>query len=139
MAADLISAGIPTFIDGRGDLFGGEFIREYAEAIHLTGGEPNLLANMLEQERASQQAARPPAGLVPGLCRRQGDNLRARALVLSGLCGEVEEAIAALDPSGHAGADDDSGLREARLDRRLPWRIDRMNQRCRLLRTDGIL
>jgi hypothetical protein len=45
----LIGAGIPTFIDGRGELFGGEFIRKYAEAIHLTGAEPNLLANMLER------------------------------------------------------------------------------------------
>jgi hypothetical protein len=45
----LISVGIPTFIDGRGELFGGEFIRKYAEAIHLTGGDPNLLGSMLER------------------------------------------------------------------------------------------
>ena len=43
----LISARIPTFIDGRGELFGGEFIKKYVEAIHLTGDEPNLLEIML--------------------------------------------------------------------------------------------
>ena len=43
----LISAGIPTFIDGRSELFGGEFIRKYVQAIHLTGDEPNLLESML--------------------------------------------------------------------------------------------
>jgi hypothetical protein len=45
----LISAGIPTFIDGRGELFGGEFIKKYVEATHLTGGEPNLLETTLER------------------------------------------------------------------------------------------
>jgi hypothetical protein len=35
----LIGAGIPTFIDGRGELFGGEFIRRYAEAMSLRGEE----------------------------------------------------------------------------------------------------
>jgi len=45
----LISAGIPTFIDGRGELFGGEFIRKYVQATHLTGDEPNLLEKTLER------------------------------------------------------------------------------------------
>ena len=45
----LISVGIPTFIDGRGELFGGEFIKKYVEATHLAGGEPNLLENTLER------------------------------------------------------------------------------------------
>jgi hypothetical protein len=45
----LISAGIPTFIDGRAELFGSGFIRKYVEAIHLTGDEPRLLENMLER------------------------------------------------------------------------------------------
>jgi hypothetical protein len=45
----LINAGIPTFIDGRGELFGGEFIKKYAEATHLTGDEPNQLENTLER------------------------------------------------------------------------------------------
>ena len=86
----LISAGIPTFIDGRGELFGGEFIKKYVDAIHLRGEEPEpageharALGHSLDaaaQGAAGQQAARPPAGLAPGLCRRQGDDLRARAL-----------------------------------------------------------
>ena len=33
----LISAGIPTFIDGRGELFGGEFIKDYVDAANLRG------------------------------------------------------------------------------------------------------
>ncbi len=36
----LIGAGIPTFIDGRGELYGGDFIKQYAEAINLRGEEP---------------------------------------------------------------------------------------------------
>ena len=45
----LISAGIPTFIDGRAELYGGEFIRKYVETIHLTGDAPNLLEATLER------------------------------------------------------------------------------------------
>ena len=33
----LIRAGVPTFIDGRGELYGGEFIKRYAEAVNLRG------------------------------------------------------------------------------------------------------
>jgi hypothetical protein len=36
----LLHAGIPTFIDGRAELFGGDFIKRYAEAINLRGDEP---------------------------------------------------------------------------------------------------
>jgi len=36
----LISAGVPTFIDGRGELYGGEFIKGYVEAVNLLGEEP---------------------------------------------------------------------------------------------------
>jgi hypothetical protein len=36
----LIGAGIPTFIDGRGELYGGDFIKRYADAINLRDGEP---------------------------------------------------------------------------------------------------
>jgi hypothetical protein len=36
----LIGAGVPTFIDGRGELYGGEFIKRYAEAVNLRGEEP---------------------------------------------------------------------------------------------------
>jgi hypothetical protein len=36
----LISAGIPTFIDGRGELYGGEFIKRYVHAVSLRDEEP---------------------------------------------------------------------------------------------------
>jgi hypothetical protein len=36
----LISSGIPTFIDGRGELYGGDFIKLYADAVNLRGDEP---------------------------------------------------------------------------------------------------
>ncbi|MFI5000870.1 MAG: hypothetical protein ACHQK9_13405 [Reyranellales bacterium] len=36
----LIRAGIPTFIDGRGELYGGDFIKRYSEAVNLRGEEP---------------------------------------------------------------------------------------------------
>ena len=36
----LIRAGIPTFIDGRGELYGGDFIKRYADAVNLRGEEP---------------------------------------------------------------------------------------------------
>ena len=35
----LIQAGIPTFIDGRGELYGGDFIKHYVEALGLRGDE----------------------------------------------------------------------------------------------------
>jgi hypothetical protein len=36
----LIREGIPTFIDGRGELFGGEFIKTFAESVALIGKQP---------------------------------------------------------------------------------------------------
>ena len=36
----LISAGVPTFIDGRGELYGGDFIKRYVQAVSLHGEEP---------------------------------------------------------------------------------------------------
>lgn len=36
----LIAAGIPTFIDGRGELYGGDFIRQYTDAVRLQGDKP---------------------------------------------------------------------------------------------------
>lgn len=36
----LIGAGIPTFIDGRGELYGGEFIKRYVHAVNLRDEEP---------------------------------------------------------------------------------------------------
>ena len=67
----LISAGIPTFIDGRAELFGAEFIKEYVEAIHLGGDTPGLLERtlsrwdirwtlMLKEEPANKLLARLP-------------------------------------------------------------------------------
>jgi hypothetical protein len=44
----LISLGIPTFIDGRGELFGGEFIKKYVDAVHLRGEDPEVLQKTLE-------------------------------------------------------------------------------------------
>lgn len=45
----LIHAGVPTFIDGRGELYGQDFIRRYADTISLRGGEP--LEQLLERNR----------------------------------------------------------------------------------------
>jgi hypothetical protein len=33
----LLGAGVPTFIDGRGELYGGEFIRKFSDAVNLRG------------------------------------------------------------------------------------------------------
>ena len=43
----LIRAGVPTFIDGRGELYGGDFIRRYAEVVNLRGEES--LEQLLER------------------------------------------------------------------------------------------
>lgn len=43
----LIHAGIPTFIDGRGELYGGAFIKRYVEAISLSG--ETSLEQMLDE------------------------------------------------------------------------------------------
>src|SRR6185312_11169969 len=45
----LISLGIPTFIDGRGELFGGEFIKKYADTVHLRGSDPEMLQKTLDK------------------------------------------------------------------------------------------
>jgi hypothetical protein len=45
----LIHAGVPTFIDGRGELFGGDFIRRAADLVALRGDEP--LEDLLERHR----------------------------------------------------------------------------------------
>jgi hypothetical protein len=45
----LISLGIPTFIDGRGELFGGEFIKKYVDTVHLRGDDPEVLQKTLEK------------------------------------------------------------------------------------------
>lgn len=43
----LIRAGVPTFIDGRGELYGGDFIKRYADAVKLRGEE--RLEQMLDR------------------------------------------------------------------------------------------
>jgi hypothetical protein len=43
----LISVGVPTFIDGRGELYGGEFIKRHVEALALRGEE--TLESQLER------------------------------------------------------------------------------------------
>ena len=35
----LISQGVPTYIDGRGELFGGAFVAQYARSVNLSGDE----------------------------------------------------------------------------------------------------
>ncbi len=45
----LIHAGVPTFIDGRGELYGGDFIKRSAETINLRGGE--ALEQLLDRHR----------------------------------------------------------------------------------------
>lgn len=45
----LIHAGVPTYIDGRGELYGGDFIKKYVHTIGLLQGEP--LEQLLEQNR----------------------------------------------------------------------------------------
>jgi hypothetical protein len=43
----LIRAGVPTFIDGRGELYGGAFIKNFADVVNLRGEEE--LARLLER------------------------------------------------------------------------------------------
>jgi len=43
----LIRAGVPTFIDGRGELYGGAFIKSYADVVNLRGEEQ--LERLLER------------------------------------------------------------------------------------------
>jgi hypothetical protein len=45
----LIHAGVPTYIDGRGELYGGDFIKKYVHTINLLPGEP--LEQLLERNR----------------------------------------------------------------------------------------
>jgi hypothetical protein len=45
----LVHAGVPTFIDGRGELYGGDFIKRYADTVNLRGEES--LEGLLERHR----------------------------------------------------------------------------------------
>ena len=73
----LIHAGIPTFIDGRGELFGGDFIKRYADAIKLRGDDP--LGLILDRHGiewtllANDQPANKLLELLPGWQRAYRD------------------------------------------------------------------
>jgi hypothetical protein len=74
----LISAGIPTYIDGRGELYGGEFIKRYAEAVSLRGEEP--FETLIERDRIDwtllpkEQPANQLLARLPGWRRAYGDD-----------------------------------------------------------------
>jgi hypothetical protein len=74
----LIQAGIPTFIDGRGELYGGDFIKRYVEAINLQGGQS--LEDLLDQYRidwtflAKNAPANKLLAHLPGWHRAYGDD-----------------------------------------------------------------
>ena len=76
----LISLGIPTFIDGRGELFGGEFIKKYVEAVHLRGDDPQVLQNTLERYKIDwtlllkEQPANKLLATLPGWRRAYADD-----------------------------------------------------------------
>ena len=74
----LIHAGIPTFIDGRAELFGGDFIKRYVAALNLRGGES--LETILERHKiewtflAKDRAANALLERLPGWQRVYGDD-----------------------------------------------------------------
>lgn len=73
----LIHAGVPTFIDGRGELYGGDFIKRYAETVGLVGGDP--LEEVLERNRIdwtlmpANQPANKLLARLPGWRRAYAD------------------------------------------------------------------
>jgi hypothetical protein len=75
----LIQAGIPTFIDGRGELYGGDFIKHYVEALGLRGDES--LEKMLDRHAIQWtflRKDRPANRLLehlPGWRRAYGDDV----------------------------------------------------------------
>jgi hypothetical protein len=75
----LIHAGIPTFIDGRAELFGGDFIKRYADAVSLRSQEP--LEQFLDRYKIEwtflqkDQAANRLLERMPGWRRAFGDNV----------------------------------------------------------------
>jgi hypothetical protein len=74
----LIGAGVPTYIDGRGELYGGEFIKRYADAVNLRAEEP--FERLLERERIDwtllpkDQPANQLLMQLPGWRRAYGDD-----------------------------------------------------------------
>jgi hypothetical protein len=75
----LIHAGIPTFIDGRAELFGGDFIKRYADVVSLHSQEP--LEQFLERYKIEwtflrkDQAANRLLERLPGWRRAFGDDV----------------------------------------------------------------
>jgi hypothetical protein len=65
----LIQAGVPTFIDGRGELYGGDFIKPYVEVLGLRGDESlervldryAIQWTFLRKDRPANLRARSPA------------------------------------------------------------------------------
>lgn len=74
----LIQAGIPTFIDGRGELYGGDFIKRYVELLRLQGEEPlervldrhDIQWTFLSKDRAANRLLEH----LPGWRRAYGDD-----------------------------------------------------------------
>jgi hypothetical protein len=86
----LIGQGVPTFIDGRGELYGGEFIKRYSEAVNLRG-EAGKLEDMLEHYKVEwtfltkDAAANKLLAHLPGWRQVYGDDqaiifVKARSL-----------------------------------------------------------
>ena len=75
----LISVGIPTFVDGRGELYGGDFIKRQVEAVALRGEEP--LEALLDRHAVDwtllmpDQAANQLLARLPGWRRAYGDEV----------------------------------------------------------------
>jgi hypothetical protein len=75
----LISAGIPTFVDGRGELYGGDFIKRQVEAVALRGEEP--LEALLDRYAVDwtllmpEQAANQLLARLPGWRRAYSDEV----------------------------------------------------------------
>ena len=75
----LVHAGIPTFIDGRAELFGGDFIKRYADAVSLHSQEP--LEQFLDHYKIEwtflqkDQAANRLLEHLPGWRRDYGDDV----------------------------------------------------------------
>ena len=72
LAASLSSSGVPTFIDGRADVFGDRFLRSYVTSLNLSapGGLEQLLEQhsirwtLLSPAHTSARGSRPAAGLA---------------------------------------------------------------------------
>jgi hypothetical protein len=65
----LIFAGVPVFVDGRADLYGDAFMRNYARAV---GGDSDELARLFEQHRIAWTLLPPSEGAVKILDRMPG-------------------------------------------------------------------